>query len=192
MVRSLFRLAAAASPSIIFFDEIDAIGMSRDSGSAVEGGGGRRMLLSELLVQMENVTSNSAAPVVVIAATNKPSDVDDAVLRRFDCHISVGLPRWEDRMELLRAGLQGIYHELAEDQLHLVADQTERWSGSDLAALTRTAVMYPVHDLAAEVAAGQHQHGSLPPQCRAVKFADFGNAFEGMSSACTKVVENMS
>lgn len=180
-VRKLFSLAAAAAPSLVFFDEIDALGLSREGNSAMEGGGGRRLMLSELLVAMEDRQTSPAHETIVIAATNKPSDVDEALLRRFDRHVSVGLPHWQDRLAMLQSQLQGVENDIVESQLRLVADQTEGWSGSDLAALTRTAVMYPVHDLAAEVAAGHHQGSSAP--CRAVHISDFGHAFEGMGTA---------
>ena len=112
---SLFRRARLASPSIIFFDEVDAIATKRGGGSS---GGGER-LLSQLLTELDGIqsggggASTSSDPnkhrVMVICATNRPDLLDSALMRpgRIDRMIYVGVPDMASRLKILEIGLQG-------------------------------------------------------------------------------------
>nr|XP_027205446.1 ATPase family protein 2 homolog [Dermatophagoides pteronyssinus] len=102
-IRSLFAKARTFAPSIIFFDEIDAIGGSRGSNSAKCSSGVELRVLSQLLSEMDGIDSSES--VVVMAATNRPSDLDAALLRpgRFDALIYVGLPDRAERAALCKA-----------------------------------------------------------------------------------------
>lgn len=113
---SLFRRARMASPSIIFFDEIDAIAATRGSGG-INTGGGR--LLSQLLTEIDGVhqsggvtivsgeTKKTTPKVVVVAATNRPDLIDSALMRpgRIDKKIYVGIPDEESRHRIFEIGL---------------------------------------------------------------------------------------
>lgn len=84
--------------------------------------------------------------IIVIAATNRPQDCDPALLRRFSIRILVGLPSCRDRNKLLQKLLSDIPHTLSRLDLHDLAMITDGWSGSDLEAMTREAVMAPVRE----------------------------------------------
>ncbi|KAL7469863.1 hypothetical protein ACHAXS_010108 [Conticribra weissflogii] len=117
---SLFRRARLASPSVIFFDEIDAIASKRGGNGA--GGGGGDRLLSQLLTELDGVISGgggisnagpalgrNGARVVVVGATNRPDTLDSALTRpgRMDRMIYVGLPNEEGRKSIFEIGLRG-------------------------------------------------------------------------------------
>ena len=111
---SLFKRARLASPSVIFFDEIDAIACKR--GSSSSSGGGER-LLSQLLTELDGVQNDSAPSnpkkmqqrVVVVGATNRPDLLDSALMRpgRMDRLIYVGIPDEDSRANIFRLGLKG-------------------------------------------------------------------------------------
>lgn len=96
MMRGLFALAEELGPSILFFDEIDSLLSSRGTG---EHEASRRMK-TEFLVQFDGVGSSTTGDVILVAATNRPFDLDDAVLRRFT-RIYVGLPDSEARYAMI-------------------------------------------------------------------------------------------
>lgn len=97
-VRELFAKAKENSPSIIFIDEIDAVGTSRGRG---ENSGEKDQTINALLSELDGFESNSK--VVVIVATNRLEDLDDALIRpgRFDRHVSINLPDYKDRLAIL-------------------------------------------------------------------------------------------
>jgi cell division protease FtsH len=133
-VRSLFRKARETAPSIIFIDEIDAIGRSRSSG---DGGGAQQehdQTLNALLVAMDGFDSDDA--VVVFGATNRPDTMDRALLRpgRFDRQVSVGLPDLRGRVAILQVHAGAVKLDSAVD-LEQVAKATPGYSGADLANL---------------------------------------------------------
>ena len=105
---ALFRRARLASPSVIFFDEVDAIATKRDGGSS----GGER-LLSQLLTELDgihtNVDDGQKRRVVIVCATNRPDLLDDALMRpgRIDRMIYVGLPDEASRSRILEISLKG-------------------------------------------------------------------------------------
>ncbi|MBR4141454.1 MAG: AAA family ATPase, partial [Campylobacter sp.] len=101
-VRELFAKAKANAPSIIFIDEIDAVGKSRGEGRNDE----RETTLNQLLTEMDGFEDNSG--VIVIAATNKIDMIDEALLRsgRFDRRIFISLPNYHDRIEILKIYLK--------------------------------------------------------------------------------------
>jgi cell division protease FtsH len=129
-VRDLFETAKKNSPSIVFIDEIDAVGRQRGAGL---GGGHdeREQTLNQLLVEMDGFSANEG--VIVIAATNRPDILDKALLRpgRFDRQITVGYPDVKGREEILRVHSKG--KPLApEVSLHVLASRTTYMTGADL------------------------------------------------------------
>ena len=132
-VRDLFEQAKKTSPSIIFIDEIDAVGRQRGTGL---GGGHdeREQTLNQLLVEMDGFAANEG--VVVLAATNRADVLDPALLRpgRFDRQIYVGLPDIKGREEILKVHARG--KPLAEDvDLRKLAQGTAGFTGADLETL---------------------------------------------------------
>jgi cell division protease FtsH len=133
-VRSLFKKARETAPSIIFIDEIDAIGRARSSS---DGGGAQQehdQTLNALLVAMDGFDSDDA--VVVFGATNRPDTMDKALLRpgRFDRQVSVGLPDLGGRVAILQVHAGAVKLDPAVD-LAQVAKATPGYSGADLANL---------------------------------------------------------
>lgn len=129
-VRDLFKMAKKASPSIVFIDEIDAVGRVR--GTGVGGGNDEReQTLNQILVEMDGFEPNEK--VIVMAATNRSDVLDPALLRpgRFDRRVLLDLPDRLDREEILE--IHARKKPLAEDvQLKVIAERTPGFSGADL------------------------------------------------------------
>lgn len=137
--RDLFRLAKKAAPSIIFIDELDAVGRVRGAGL---GGGHdeREQTLNQILVEMDGMETDDR--VIVMAATNRPDVLDPALLRpgRFDRRVVLDLPDLNDRIEILKIHTRN--KPLVEDvDLRVIAQRTPGFSGADLANLVNEAAI---------------------------------------------------
>ena len=141
-VRDLFKQAAAKAPCIIFIDEIDAIGKSRDN---VYGGGNdeREQTLNQLLAEMDGFDSSKG--VVILAATNRPEILDKALLRpgRFDRRIIVEKPDLKGREEILKVHVKNVKMSPMVD-LHEIALATSGAVGADLANMVNEAALRAV------------------------------------------------
>ena len=138
-VRDMFKKARASHPSIIFIDEIDAVGRTRGAGF---GGGHdeREQTLNQLLSEMDGFDPNEE--VIVMAATNRPDVLDPALLRpgRFDKHIVVDRPGWKERKAIL--GIHVKNKMLAGDvDLETIARGTPGMTGADLENLANQAAL---------------------------------------------------
>ena len=138
-VRDLFKKAKESAPSIIFIDEIDAVGRMRGAGL---GGGHdeREQTLNQLLVEMDGFESNQG--VILMAATNRPDVLDPALLRpgRFDRQVIVDRPDLNGRTEILKVHAKD--KPLAKNiNLKTVAKQTPGFTGADLANLLNEAAL---------------------------------------------------
>ncbi len=143
-VRDLFEQAKKTAPSIVFIDEIDAVGRQRGTGL---GGGHdeREQTLNQLLVEMDGFSGNSG--VIVMAATNRQDILDPALLRpgRFDRQIYVGYPDVKGREEIL--GVHSRRKPLAEDvDLHTLAKSTGGFTGADLENLMNEGALRAARD----------------------------------------------
>lgn len=140
-VRDLFENAKKEAPSIIFIDEIDAIGKSRAAGGMISGNDEREQTLNQLLAEMDGFNSDSS-PVIVLAATNRPEVLDPALLRpgRFDRQVLVDKPDFEGRVEILKVHIKNI--KLARNvDLFEVAKLTAGLAGADLANIVNEAAL---------------------------------------------------
>jgi len=136
-IREIFRKARQAAPTVVFFDEIDAIAPAR--GMGIDTGVTER-IVNQLLAEMDGITPLNR--VVVIAATNRPDILDPALLRpgRFDRLIYVPPPDKQARLEILKVHTRNV--PLAEDvNLEALAEKLEGYTGADIEALVREATM---------------------------------------------------
>ena len=143
-VRDLFMNGKKAAPSIIFIDEIDAVGRSRGAGF---GGGHdeREQTLNQLLSEMDGFDAHEE--VIVIAATNRPDVLDPALLRpgRFDRHVVIERPDWRDREKILRVHTRKISLDKNID-LTAIAKGTPGMTGADLESLINEAAIFAARD----------------------------------------------
>ncbi|MCB9450622.1 MAG: ATP-dependent metallopeptidase FtsH/Yme1/Tma family protein [Anaerolineaceae bacterium] len=138
-VRDLFKRAKDAAPSIVFIDELDAVGRQRGAGL---GGGHdeREQTLNQMLAEMDGFDQNES--VIVMAATNRPDVLDPALLRpgRFDRQVTVGLPDRAGRLDILKIHTRG-KPLTADANLDEIAKATIGFSGADLANLANEAAL---------------------------------------------------
>lgn len=140
-VRDLFEMAKKEAPSIIFIDEIDAIGKSRAAGGMISGNDEREQTLNQLLAEMDGFNSDSS-PVIVLAATNRPEVLDPALLRpgRFDRQVLVDKPDFNGRVEILKVHIKSV--KLSRDvDLQEIAKFTAGLAGADLANIINEAAL---------------------------------------------------
>ena len=173
-VRDLFEQAKRVSPSIVFIDEIDAVGRQRGAGL---GGGHdeREQTLNQLLVEMDGFGKNEG--VIVMAATNRKDILDPALLRpgRFDRQIYVGTPDWRGREDILKIHAKD--KPLADNvDLSAIAKATAGFTGADLENLMnegallaternrRAITMKDMEDAMIKVIAGPEKRSRVVPQ----------------------------
>uniref|UniRef100_A0A7N0SZU3 microtubule-severing ATPase n=1 Tax=Kalanchoe fedtschenkoi TaxID=63787 RepID=A0A7N0SZU3_KALFE len=168
LVRTLFLVAISKQPSVIFIDEIDSI-MSTRTASENEAS---RRLKSEFLVQFDGVTSSSDDLVIVIGATNKPQELDDAVLRRLVKRIYIPLPDENVRRLLFKTKLKGHAFSIPGAELERLVKETEGYSGSDIQALCEEAAMMPIRELGSNILTVKAN------QVRSLQYEDFSKAMK--------------
>ncbi|KAM7531357.1 hypothetical protein LguiB_034767 [Lonicera macranthoides] len=142
-VRALFTLAAKVSPTIIFVDEVDSMLGQRSRAGEHEA---MRKIKNEFMTHWDGLLTKQGERILVLAATNRPFDLDEAIIRRFERRILVGLPSVENREKILRTVLvkENVDKDLDFKEL---ATMTEGYSGSDLKNLCTTAAYRPVREL---------------------------------------------
>ena len=139
-VRDLFKQAAQKSPSIIFIDEVDAIGRARGKNSMTGGNDERENTLNQLLTEMDGFGTDTN--VIVLAATNRADVLDKALMRagRFDRQIYVDLPDIRERQEIFNVHIKPL--KLANDvNIDFLAQQTPGFSGADIANMCNEAAL---------------------------------------------------
>ena len=139
-VRDLFEQAKKDAPSIIFIDEIDAIGKSRAANGMMGGNDEREQTLNQLLAEMDGFSTNT--PIIILAATNRPEVLDAALLRpgRFDRQVLVDKPDYEGRIAILKVHAKEIKLDAGVD-LEELARLTAGLAGADLANIINEAAL---------------------------------------------------
>lgn len=139
-VRDLFEQAKKDAPSIIFIDEIDAIGKSRAAGAQMGGNDEREQTLNQLLAEMDGFGTDT--PVIILAATNRPEILDAALLRpgRFDRQVLVDKPDFEGRVKILNVHMKGVKID-KEVEIEEIARLTAGLAGADLANIINEAAL---------------------------------------------------
>ncbi|XP_023651707.2 ATPase family gene 2 protein homolog A [Paramormyrops kingsleyae] len=158
-VREVFRKARAVAPSIVFFDEIDALAVER--GSSAASGGVADRVLAQLLTEMDGI--EQLRDVTVLAATNRPDMIDKALMRpgRLDHIIYVPLPDAATRREIFRLQFRSM--PIANDvNLDDLVIRTKKYSGAEISAVCREAALLALQDdIKAQSVTGRHFDGAL-------------------------------
>ncbi|ELZ57142.1 MULTISPECIES: AAA family ATPase [Halorubrum] len=155
-VRELFDRARQAAPAIVFFDEIDAVATDRDAAGGDGSGVGERVV-SQLLTELDRAGDNPN--LVVLAATNRRDALDRALLRpgRLETHVEVPEPDREARRKILDVHTRE--KPIADDvDVERLADETEGYSGAEIAALSRAAAMRAIERVADEHGEAANDH----------------------------------
>ncbi|WOL18573.1 hypothetical protein Cni_G27370 [Canna indica] len=142
-VKAVFTLASKIAPSVIFVDEVDSMLGRRENPGEHEA---MRKMKNEFMVNWDGLRTKDKERVLVLAATNRPFDLDEAVIRRLPRRLMVNLPDAANREKILRVILSK--EELAPDiDLEVVANMTDGYSGSDLKNLCVTAAHCPIREI---------------------------------------------
>ncbi|CAJ1952976.1 unnamed protein product [Sphenostylis stenocarpa] len=141
-VRALFTLAAKVAPTIIFVDEVDSMLGQRTRVGEHEA---MRKIKNEFMTHWDGLLTGPNEQILVLAATNRPFDLDEAIIRRFERRVLVGLPSAENREMILKTLLAKEKHENLD--FKELATMTEGFTGSDLKNLCITAAYRPVREL---------------------------------------------
>ena len=143
LVRALFAVAKELQPSIIFIDELDSLLCERREGEQEAS----RRIKTQFLLEFDGVQSSADDRVLVMGTTNRPFELDDAVLRRFPKRICVQMPDFDARVALLEKLLSKHDNPLSRREIAQIAHETEGYSASDLTALAKDAALGPIRDL---------------------------------------------
>lgn len=203
-VCELFQAAREAAPSIIFIDEIDAIGRKRGGSLAVGGHDEREQTLNQILTEMDGFSSSEG--VVVLAATNRPDVLDPALLRpgRFDRSITVHAPDLTGRTQILQVDARNVRLDGSVD-LNAIARVTPGMTGAELANLVNEAALLAVKrthasvtqrdllDALEKVQLGTARNVVMPPEeRRRTAYHESGHALLGMLEAGADPVRKIS
>ncbi|EMA65204.1 AAA family ATPase [Halorubrum kocurii] len=176
-VRDLFDRARQAAPVIVFFDEIDAIAADRD-GAGGDGSGVGERVVSQLLTELDRASDNPN--LVVLAATNRRNALDPALLRpgRLETHIEVPEPDRDARRKILDVHTRSKPLVDGVDLEHL-ADETEGYSGAEIASLCREAALIAIERVADEHGEAANDHADEV----SITTEDFAAALESVRPA---------
>ncbi|EXJ95426.1 hypothetical protein A1O1_00547 [Capronia coronata CBS 617.96] len=185
-VKALFSLAKKLSPCVVFLDEADAMFSAR-------GNQGRRVshreLLNQFLKEWDGMSNDSGSAFIMVA-TNRPMDLDDAVLRRLPRRLLVDLPTEPDRLEILKIHLR--HEDLAEDvDLSVLAKKTPFYSGSDLKNIAVAAALNAVRE---ENELAKKHTGEEPyqyPERRTLRWTHFERALDEISASISEDMSSL-
>ncbi|MFX0047952.1 MAG: AAA family ATPase [Candidatus Hermodarchaeota archaeon] len=144
LISSLFKVARIKAPSLIFMDEIDSVATKRGEGHE---GGGERRVKTQLLSEIQGVKSGSKKPLLVLGATNRPWDIDTAMLSRFEKKVYVPLPDLPARVGIFKIHTAGINMALTEEDFIELGVRSEGYSGRDISNVCREVIMIPIREL---------------------------------------------
>jgi len=186
LLRTLFQVARAAAPSIIFVDEMDALLSSRKSDGEHEAS---RRFKTEFMTSMDGIVKNggdeNGKHLLVIAATNCPWDIDSAVLRRFPRRIYVPLPDSITRKALLKSLLDKAGDTyISKDDIKAVVKRLDGFSGSDIASIASEASFGPIRSLGGIDAIQAARSSDIRP----IQRQDFDKAIDQATKSVSKTL----
>ncbi|ESQ54829.1 hypothetical protein EUTSA_v10024252mg [Eutrema salsugineum] len=195
-VKAVFSLASKISPSVIFVDEVDSMLGRRETPGEHEA---MRKMKNEFMINWDGLRTKEKERVLVLAATNRPFDLDEAVIRRLPRRLMVGLPDAPNRAKILRVILAK--EDLSPDvDLDGVASMTDGYSGSDLKNLCVTAAHRPIKEILEKEKNERDAalaEGKAPPalsgssDIRALNMQDFRYAHEQVCASVSSESVNM-
>ncbi|KAL7590367.1 hypothetical protein Lser_V15G37660 [Lactuca serriola] len=195
-VKAVFSLASKIAPSIVFVDEVDSMLGRRENPGEHEA---MRKMKNEFMVNWDGLRTKDRERVLVLGATNRPFDLDEAVIRRLPRRLMVNLPNATNREKILRVILAK--EELGPDvDLQAVANMTDGYSGSDLKNLCVAAAHYPIREILEkekkEKAAALAENRVLPPlhgsaDVRPIILDDFKSAHQQVCASVSSESANM-
>ncbi len=145
LASAVFSLAIKIQPCIIFIDEIDSFLRSRNSNDHEA----TAMMKTQFMMLWDGLSTENGSTVIVMGATNRPSDLDKAILRRMAAQFHIGLPTEEQRLKILKLILEN--EKVAADvDLYRLSKLTQTFSGSDLRELCRNASVYRIRSFMRE------------------------------------------
>lgn len=157
LVSAVFSLAYKLQPAIIFIDEVDSfLGRRRSSDNEVFTN-----MKTEFMALWDGFTTDQNARVMVLAATNRPSELDEAILRRLPQVFEIGKPDQDDRAKILKVVLKG---ERVDENISVdrIATLCEGYTGSDIIELCKQAAYFPLRDLLQDEKNGKRSHAPRP------------------------------
>ncbi|KAL9623709.1 MAG: hypothetical protein Q9160_001939 [Pyrenula sp. 1 TL-2023] len=187
-IRALFTLAKKLSPCVIFIDEADALFGSR-SGQSGRQRSAHREVINQFLKEWDGM-NNDAGSAFIMVATNRPFDLDDAVLRRLPRRILVDLPTEKDRLEILKIHLKD---EAVEPNVDLpaIAKQTPFYSGSDLKNLCVAAALNCVKEENRQASEHQGEEAYKYPEKRVLTVAYFEKALNEITASISEDMNSL-
>ncbi|KAG8099135.1 hypothetical protein GUJ93_ZPchr0013g36671 [Zizania palustris] len=196
-VKAVFSLASKIAPSVIFVDEVDGMLGRRENSGEHEA---MRKMKNEFMVNWDGLRTKDKERVLVLAATNRPFDLDEAVVRRLPRRLMVNLPDASNRKKILNVILAK--EDLADDvDLEALANLTDGYSGSDMKNLCITAAHCPIREILEkekkERASAEAENRPSPPprsssDVRSLRMNDFKHAHEQVCASVTSDSRNMS
>lgn len=182
LVRALFSVARELQPSVIFIDEVDSLLCERREGEH----DAMRRLKTEFLVEFDGVQSGGDDRVLVMGATNRPQELDEAVLRRFAKRVYVTLPDEETRALLLQNLLSKHGKPLSKSELSFLSKKTQGYSGSDLTSLAKDAALGPIRELGP-----QQVRNMAASEMRNIKMKDFEDSLKRIKPSVSPTTLDM-
>ncbi|KAJ7632559.1 hypothetical protein FB45DRAFT_912768 [Roridomyces roridus] len=197
LVKAVFSIARRLAPCVVFLDEIDALLGARVSGRETSSTSAHRGVLTEFMQEMDGLRSAKEDGVIVIGATNRPFDLDDAVLRRLPRRLLVDLPGEPEREEILKILLR-------DETLESCQKKTESFSGSDLKHLCVAAALDAVKEnvvvpwstaAATDSSSATAEDGAVPPPPttvpRTLHIRHFDKAFKEITPSSSEVLGSL-
>ncbi len=144
LIGALFKIARLKAPSLIFMDEIDSIATKRGEGTE---SGGERRVKTQLLSEIQGLKTSHDKPLLVLGATNRPWDLDNAMLSRFEKKVYVPLPDVPARADIFKIHTAGVNSALDDEDYIELGARSENYSGRDIANVCREVIMLPIREL---------------------------------------------
>ncbi|MFW9941306.1 MAG: AAA family ATPase [Candidatus Thorarchaeota archaeon] len=182
LISSLFKVARLKAPSLIFMDEIDSIATKRGEGTE---SGGERRVKTQLLSEIQGLKSTHDKPLLVLGATNRPWDIDNAMLSRFEKRVHVPLPDMKARAGIFKIHTEGVNTALNDEDYIELAVRSDGYSGRDIANVCREVIMLPVRELDMS---GLLESSDKEVNVRDINLKDFNKTLKKVKPMTTKAL----